>query len=91
MFMTPVPRIWWLSAYSGTVTSPLVPWNSCGAFMGATLGVPALVYLPYCFFNIASPVLDVIYGFTGFRIGKVAPSEPTQQAREREEHDDDHR
>jgi Na+:H+ antiporter, NhaC family len=80
-----------LAADSGTVTSPLVPWNSCGAFMAATLGVPTLIYLPYCFFNIASPVLDVIYGFTGFRIEKVAPSEPTQQTREREEHDDDHR
>lgn len=65
-----------LAADSGTVTSPLVPWNSCGAFMGATLGVPTLVYLPFCFFNIASPLLDVIYGFTGFRIEKVAPADP---------------
>ena len=60
-----------LAADSGTVTSPLVPWNSCGAFMGAVLGVPTLVYLPFCFFNIASPLLSVIYGFTGFKIEKV--------------------
>ncbi|WP_214402680.1 Na+/H+ antiporter NhaC [Pseudonocardia lacus] len=65
-----------LTADSGTVTSPLVPWNSCGAFMGAVLGVPTLVYLPFCFFNIASPVLSVIYGFTGFKIEKVEPAEP---------------
>ena len=57
-----------LAADSGTVTSPLIPWNSCGAFMGAVLGVSTLRYLPYCVFNIASPVLSVLYGFTGFRI-----------------------
>ena len=62
-----------LIADSGTVTSPLVPWNSCGAFMAAVLGVPTLVYLPYCFFNIASPVLSVLYGVTGFKIEKVPP------------------
>lgn len=60
-----------LAADSGTVTSPLVPWNSCGAFMAAVLGVPTLLYLPYCFFNIASPLLSVLYGVTGFRIEKV--------------------
>jgi len=60
-----------LCADCGTVTSPLVPWNSCGAFMGAVLGVPTLLYLPFCFFNIASPLLSVLYGFTGFRLEKV--------------------
>jgi NhaC family Na+:H+ antiporter len=62
-----------LAADSGTVTSPLVPWNSCGAFMGAVLGVSALQYLPYALFNIASPALSVLYGFTGFRIEHVPP------------------
>ena len=62
-----------LAADSGTVTSPLVPWNSCGAFMGAVLGVSALQYLPYALFNVASPALSVLYGFTGFRIEHVAP------------------
>jgi Na+:H+ antiporter, NhaC family len=60
-----------LAADSGTVTSPLVPWNSCGAFMGAVLGVPTLLYLPWCVFNIASPALSVLYGITGFRIERV--------------------
>ena len=62
-----------LCADSGTVTSPLVPWNSCGAFMGAVLGVPTLLYAPFCFFNIASPLLSVLYGFTGFRIERTKP------------------
>jgi NhaC family Na+:H+ antiporter len=64
-----------LCADSGTVTSPLVPWNSCGAFMGAVLGVPTLLYLPFCFFNIASPLLSVLYGFTGFKIERTAPQD----------------
>lgn len=62
-----------LAADSGTVTSPLVPWNSCGAFMGATLGVATLTYVPYAIFCWASPLLSVIYGFTGFKIEKIAP------------------
>ncbi len=64
-----------LCADSGTVTSPLVPWNSCGAFMGAVLGVPTLLYAPFCFFNIASPLLSVLYGFTGFKIEKIPPQD----------------
>ena len=60
-------------ADAGTVTSPLVPWKSCGAYMAAVLGVPTLMYLPFCIFNIASPVLSVIYGFTGFKITRMAP------------------
>lgn len=64
-----------LAADSGTVTSPLVPWNSCGAFMAAVLGVPTLAYLPFCFFNIVSPLLSVLYGIVGFKIDKV-PAEP---------------
>jgi Na+:H+ antiporter, NhaC family len=62
-----------LAADSGTVTSPLVPWNSCGAYMGAVLGVPTLRYLPYCFFNYVSPGLSVLYGFTGFKVERTEP------------------
>lgn len=61
-----------LCADSGTVTSPLVPWNSCGAFMGSTLGVSTLLYLPFAFFNIFSPLLSLLYGFTGFKIEKAS-------------------
>ncbi len=53
---------------SGTLTSALIPWNTCGAFMAATLGVPTLYYLPFAFFNYTNPVISAIYGFTGFTI-----------------------
>lgn len=62
-----------LAADCGTVTSPLVPWNSCGAFMGAVLGVATLSYLPFAFFCLASPVLSVLYGITGFKIERLEP------------------
>jgi NhaC family Na+:H+ antiporter len=58
---------------SGTVTSPLVPWNSCGAYMAGVLGVATAAYLPYAFFNLLSPVISLIYGFTGFRIEHIEP------------------
>ena len=69
-----------LAADSATVTSPLVPWNSCGAFMGATLGVPTLLYAPYAIFCWASPLLSVLYGFTGFRIEKTSPATTLEDA-----------
>ena len=56
---------------SGTLTSPLVPWNTCGAYMAATLGVATLAYLPFVFFNLINPIVSIIYGFTGFTIEKV--------------------
>lgn len=56
---------------SGTVTSPLVPWNTCGAFMAATLGVSTFAYLPFCIFNLASPVVSLLYAATGFKIRKL--------------------
>ena len=74
--LTLSPNLSRLCADSGTVTSPLVPWNSCGAFMGAVLGVPTWAYLPFCFFNIASPLLSVLYGFVGFRIERSPPGDP---------------
>jgi NhaC family Na+:H+ antiporter len=63
-----------LTADSGTVTSPLVPWNSCGAYMSAVLGVPTLLYVPYAIFCYASPALSVLYGATGFRIERLEPT-----------------
>jgi NhaC family Na+:H+ antiporter len=56
---------------SGTVTSVLVPWNTCGAYISGVLGVSTASYLPYCFFNLLSPVLDVIYGFIGFKVPRA--------------------
>ena len=56
---------------SGTLTSPLIPWNSCGAFMGATLGINPLLYLPYAFLNLANPLVSLFYGYTGITMTKV--------------------
>ncbi len=52
----------------GTITSPLVPWNTCGAFMSGTLGVATLAYLPFCFFNLINPLVSAIYGVMNFQI-----------------------
>jgi len=63
---------------SGTLTSPLIPWNSCGAFMGATLGVNPLLYLPWAFLNLTNPAVSLFYGFTGITMEKVdADAAPT--------------
>ena len=56
---------------SGTLSSPLIPWNSCGAFMWATLGVNPLVYLPYAFLNLANPIISIFYGYTGITMEKL--------------------
>lgn len=53
---------------SGTVTSVLVPWNTCGAYVSGVLGVSTAAYFPFCFFNLLSPVLDVVYGYLGFKV-----------------------
>jgi NhaC family Na+:H+ antiporter len=45
-----------------------VPWNTCGAYISGVLGVSTASYFPYCFFNLLSPILDVIYGFVGFKV-----------------------
>ncbi len=60
---------------AGTLTSPLIPWNSCGAFMHATLGVNPLLYLPYAFLNLANPVVSIFYGYTGITMEKVEEEE----------------
>jgi len=57
---------------SGTITSPLIPWNTCGAYMYSVLLVNPLDYIFYCFFNLFNPILAVIYGFIGFKIKKLA-------------------
>ena len=56
---------------SGTLSSPLIPWNSCGAFMGATLGVNPLLYLPYAFLNLTNPLVSIFYGYTGITMEKI--------------------
>ena len=53
---------------SGTVTSVLVPWNTCGAYISGVLGDSTAAYLPFCFFNLLSRLLDILYGFIGFKV-----------------------
>lgn len=62
---------------SATLTSPLIPWNTCGAYMSGVLGVSAFTYLPFAFFNLASPLVSILYGFTGFTIQKIADDPET--------------
>ncbi len=59
---------------AGTITSPLIPWNTCGAFMSGTLGIATFAYLPFCFFNLINPVVSALYGFLNFRIALANPS-----------------
>ena len=56
---------------SGTVTSVLIPWNTCGATQSAILGVATFAYLPFCFFNLISPLMTIAYGYLGIKIKKL--------------------
>ena len=53
---------------SATVTSVLVPWNTCGMTQSLVLHVPTLTYLPYCFFNIISPLMSITIAMLGYKI-----------------------
>ncbi len=56
---------------SATLTSPLIPWNTCGAYMSGVLGVASFTYLPFAFLNLLSPLISMFYGFTGITIQKI--------------------
>ncbi len=60
---------------SGTVTSPLIPWNTCGAYHAGVLGVATGTYWMFCFFNLISPIMTVLYGFLNIRIRKYSTEE----------------
>jgi len=64
---------------SGTVTSALIPWNTCGAQMATVLGVATVAYAPYAFLNWLCPLISIVYGFTGISIARISE----QEARER--------
>jgi NhaC family Na+:H+ antiporter len=59
---------------SGTLTSALVPWNTCGAYMSATLGVSTFLYAPFAFFNILCPIIAIIYGYSQIALTKLEQS-----------------
>ena len=56
-----------------TVTSVLVPWNTCGMTQSTVLGVSTFTYLPYCFFNIISPLMSVLVAAIGYKIFRTEP------------------
>ncbi|MBR2378229.1 MAG: sodium:proton antiporter, partial [Bacteroidaceae bacterium] len=58
---------------SSTVTSVLIPWNSCGMVQSTVLGVATITYLPYCFFNYLSPIITILVAAIGFKIYKKSP------------------
>lgn len=56
---------------SGTVTSVLIPWNTCGATQANVLGVATMVYAPYCFFCIISPLMTIFQAYINFKIRRL--------------------
>ncbi|MBU2913730.1 MULTISPECIES: Na+/H+ antiporter NhaC [Reichenbachiella] len=60
---------------SGTVTSVLIPWNTCGAYHSSVLGVGTLTFAPYCFFNIISPLMTVLFGYLNIKIRRLTKKE----------------
>lgn len=63
----------------GTLTSPLIPWNTCGAYMHGVLGVHPFEYIFYTFFNVINPVLAVIYAYVGIKILRIKPPFETKE------------
>ncbi len=61
---------------AGTMTSALVPWNTCGAYMSTTLGVATFAYAPFAFVLFLNPLISTFLGYTGWTIEKVDPSAP---------------
>ena len=58
---------------TGTVTSVLIPWNTCGAYHAAVLGIGTFAYLPYCFFNILSPFMTLLFAWFMIKIKRIEP------------------
>ena len=70
-----------------TVTSVLVPWNTCGMTQATVLGVPTLTYLPYCFFNLLCPLMTLLVAALGWRIKHKDPETEPVNAQEYEVQD----
>jgi len=64
----------------GTMTSPLVPWNTCGAFMAATLMVPTGAYFAYAFLNLLNPLISILYAVMGWTIAPLDAKPPAAEA-----------
>ncbi len=64
---------------SGTVTSPLIPWNTCGAQMFIVLGVSATAYWKFAFLNLAVPMVSILYGITGWTIARISDADAEER------------
>ncbi|MDD6299804.1 Na+/H+ antiporter NhaC [Hornefia butyriciproducens] len=69
---------------AGTVTSALIPWTTCGAYMSSTLGISAAVYAPYAFMNLINPFVSLFYGITGITMERMSDEEYEECMRRRE-------
>lgn len=65
---------------TGTVTSVLIPWNTCGAFHAGVLGIGTLAYLPYCFFNILSPFMTLLFAWFMIKIKRTDDAQNQTQS-----------
>jgi NhaC family Na+:H+ antiporter len=60
----------------GTITSVLVPWNTCGATQSRVLGVPTMEYVPYAFFNFLSPFFSILFAYINYKIRRYSDDDP---------------
>ena len=67
---------------TGTVTSVLIPWNTCGAYHAAVLGIGTFAYLPYCFFNLLSPLMTLMFAFFMIKIKTLGADQDESNALE---------
>lgn len=68
---------------AGTVTSVLVPWNTCGAAQASVLGVATWAYAPFCFFNILSPLMTLLFAMMGWKQARLSFKETAEAKSER--------
>lgn len=69
---------------AGTMTSSLIPWNTCGAAMSGYLGIPTFSYVPYAILNLVSPIVSIIFGYTNITMLKLEddPSSPEYKGKQ---------
>ncbi len=72
----------------GTITSVLIPWNTCGATQSRVLGVPTMEYVPYAFFNFLSPMFSILFAYLNYKIRRFKDDEPDPHAISDEERKD---
>ena len=67
---------------AGTLSSPLIYWNSCGMFMKETLMVSPLAYFPYCFLNLFTPLIAIVLAYTGWGIARIQSEKNQERTRQ---------